>query len=261
MAVTQAHEGVFRHPTYPGLYVVDPGQAHSATRAELSLEALRQAAAARKSSRRVRTIVIFAITLVVVFAILSAIGYNTFSSIFIAIGAGIVVDSILLPLLYRPGQTVPADDVIESGAALSLQSLDSYGVPVGDSTPWSTLWQLASAYSVVDDEEAALDDLEYWLWQVDAASGSASGTGDVSARPTGTGRRDIDGVVGGGSHGSDDAEADAVTEADVDRQRLRRDLALAEADSLATRLGYPPAPRTPGHPHPLTETRPGDDLV
>ena len=168
MAVTQAHEGVFRHPTYPGLYVVDPAQAHSAARAELSLEALRQAAAARKNSRRVRTIVIFVITLVAVFAILSAIGYNTFSSIFIAIGAGIVVDSILLPLLYRPGQTVPADDVIESGAALSLQSLDSYGVPVVDSTPWSTLWQLASAYAIVDDEEAALDDLEYWKWQADA---------------------------------------------------------------------------------------------
>lgn len=258
MAVTQAHEGVFRHPTYPGLYVVDPAQAHSAARAELSLEALREAAAVRKSSRRVRTIVIFAITLVVVFAILSAIGYNTFSSILIAIGAGIVVDSILLPLLYRPGQTVPADDVIESGAALSLQSLDSYGVPVSDATSWSALWQLASAYAVVDDEEAALDDLEYWLWQADVASRAASGAGDVSARPTAAGRPDVDDVVGDGSN---DAEEDAVTEVDVDRQRLRRDLALAEADSLATRLGYPPAPRTPGHPHPLTETRPGDDLV
>ena len=52
-----------------------------------------------------------------------------------------------------------------------------------------------------------------------------------------------------------------MNEADVDRQRLRRDLALAEAGYLlATRLGYPPAPRTPGPPHPLTETRPGDDL-
>jgi len=247
MAVTQAHEGVFKHPTYPGLYVVDPAQAHSAARAELSLEALREAAAARKSSRRVRTIVIFVITLVVVFAILSAIGYNTFSSIFIAIGAGIVVDSILLPLLYRPGQTVPADDVIESGAALSLQSLDGYGVPVGDSTPWSTLWQLASAYAIVDDEEAALDDLEYWKWQADAASG-----GDNTSVPRGAASRSED---------DDEHGAEAVTEADVDRQRLRRDLALAEADSLATRLGYPPAPRTPGHPHPLTETRPGDDLV
>ncbi|SKC68431.1 hypothetical protein [Okibacterium fritillariae] len=247
MAVTQAHEGVFRHPTYPGLYVVDPAQAHSAARAELSLEALRQAAAARKSSRRVRTIVIFVITLVVVFAILSAIGYNTFSSIFIAIGAGIVVDSILLPLLYRPGQTVPADDVIESGAALSLQSLDSYGVPVVDSTPWSTLWQLASAYAIVDDEEAALDDLEYWKWQADTASGA----GNASV-PRGAASR---------SEGDDESGSEPVTEADVDRQRLRRDLALAEADSLATRLGYPPAPRTPGHPHPLTETRPGDDLV
>jgi hypothetical protein len=247
MAVTQEHEGVFKHPTYPGLYVVDPAQAHSAARAELSLEALREAAAARKSSRRVRTIVIFVITLVVVFAILSAIGYNTFSSIFIAIGAGIVVDSILLPLLYRPGQTVPADDVIESGAALSLQSLDGYGVPVGDSTPWSTLWQLASAYAIVDDEEAALDDLEYWKWQADAASG-----GDNASVPRGAASR---------SEGGDEPRAEAVTEADVDRQRLRRDLALAEADSLATRLGYRPAPRTPGHPHPLTETRPGDDLV
>ena len=247
MAVTQAHEGVFKHPTYPGLYVVDPAQAHSAARAELSLEALREAAAARKSSRRVRTIVIFVITLVVVFAILSAIGYNTFSSIFIAIGAGIVVDSILLPLLYRPGQTVPADDVIESGAALSLQSLDGYGVPVGYSTPWSTLWQLASAYAIVDDEEAALDDLEYWKWQADAASG-----GDNTSVPRGAASRSED---------DDEHGAEAVTEADVDRQRLRRDLALAEADSLATRLGYPPAPRTPGHPHPLTETRPGDDLV
>lgn len=247
MAVTQAHEGVFKHPTYPGLYVVDPAQAQSAERAELSLEALREAAAARKSSRRVRTIVIFVITLVVVFAILSAIGYNTFSSIFIAIGAGIVVDSILLPLLYRPGQTVPADDVIESGAALSLQSLDSYGVPVGDSTPWSALWQLASAYAIVDDEEAALDDLEYWQWQADAAT--ASGAANDRAAHAETDRAGAD------------APGEAVTEADVDRQRLRRDLALAEADSLATRLGYPPAPRTPGHPHPLTETRPGDDLV
>jgi len=247
MAVTQAHEGVFKHPTYPGLYVVDPAQAHTPARAELSLEALREAAAARKSSRRVRTIVIFVITLVAVFAILSAIGYNTFSSIFIAIGAGIVVDSILLPLLYRPGQTVPADDVIESGAALSLQSLDGYGVPVGDSTPWSTLWQLASAYAIVDDEEAALDDLEYWKWQADAASGA----GNASV-PRGAASR---------SEGDDEPGAEPVTEADVDRQRLRRDLALAEADSLATRLGYPPAPRTPGHPHPLTETRPGDDLV
>jgi hypothetical protein len=255
MAVTQAHEGVFKHPTYPGLYVVDPAQAHTPARAELSLEALREAAAARKSSRRVRTIVIFVITLVVVFAILSAIGYNTFSSIFIAIGAGIVVDSILLPLLYRPGQTVPADDVIESGAALSLQSLDSYGVPVGDSTPWSTLWQLASAYAVVDDEEATLDDLEYWKWQAEAASSGANAAAPHQA----TGRPGSDSEP----HGEADTEGltEGVSEADVDRQRLRRDLALAEADSLAARLGYPPAPRTPGHPHPLTETRPGDDLV
>ena len=252
MAVTQAHEGVFKHPTYPGLYVVDPAQAHSAARAELSLEALREAAAARKSSRRVRTIVIFVITLVVVFAILSAIGYNTFSSIFIAIGAGIVVDSILLPLLYRPGQTVPADDVIESGAALSLQSLDGYGVPVGDSTPWSTLWQLASAYAIVDDEEAALDDLEYWKWQADAASGAGNAAANL---------RETAGRENHRSASDSETDAPAVNEADVDRQRLRRDLALAEADSLATRLGYPPAPRTPGHPHPLTETRPGDDLV
>jgi len=253
MAVTQAHEGVFKHPTYPDLYVVDPAQAHSAARPELSLEALREAAAARKSSRRVRTIVIFVITLVIVFAVLSAIGYNTFSSIFIAIGAGIVVDSILLPLLYRPGQTVPADDVIESGAALSVQSLDSYGVPVADSTPWSTLWQLASAYAVVDDEEAALDDLEYWQWQSDAASGGAQ----ASAAHPATGRS----APSSEARSDAGATAEAVTEADVDRQRLRRDLALAEADSLATRLGYPPAPRTPGQPHPLTETRPGDDLV